>query len=210
MPFGNESNHQFDGATIRGSLAVANNQGGVAAVDYDRFACLVRNAVSVRNQGFYAETIQRAAAASASAGTTQVLYGMAIGLLAGDVVANMSVSQQTAGGTLTLVKLGLTSKAGVLLASSADVKANFGSTGVVTTAMSTPYTVLSDDIYYAAILGVGTTPPALLRGHAGINGFGAVGVGFPSAVTMASQSDLPATATWVASSSGIAYWVGIS
>lgn len=214
MPLGNESNHTMDGLTVRGGLALANNNGQIASVEYDRFASMARVAVLQRGQGFLAETSPRGAGAfSSTIAITQVLYGMPVGLLAGDIVSNLSIAIQVAGNTVTLAKLGLYSKIGTLLASSAESGASFASTGMKTLAMTTPYTVVTDDLYYTAFLAVSAvTMPTPIRtaGNAIASNNAGVGSGFPFQVVQTAQTDLPATATLVTSGSGISYWIGVS
>lgn len=211
MPLGNESNHSMDGLTVRGGLAVANNSGGIASVDFDRFAALARQAVVMRAQGYYAETYPRAASLVANGVTSGTLYAMAVGLIAGDVVANMTIGVSTLG-TMTLAKLGLYSKTGnTLLCSSADASVAFGSTGPKTLAMTTPYTVVADDIYYVGFLAVHTSLQCYRGSTSTVTTFsGGVGNGFAMQMAQGSQVDLPATATLAVSTSGISWWVAIS
>jgi hypothetical protein len=215
MPIGNESNHVMDGLTVRGGLGLTNNLGQVATVDYDRFACMARNAVAMRAQGYYAETYPRGAIAGSTVSVNGTIHFGAVGLLAGDVVTAVSVYVQTlaSGFSGTGVTLGLYTKSGALCASSADAQAAFGSTGMKTTAMTTPYTVPSDDLYYAAILSVASTPPVLLRGSSGISGGGWLAVS-PSVYggfgTDTSEAALGAQQTISFSGLAISYWMAIS
>ncbi len=163
-------------------------------------------------QGYFAETYQRPSNQSGSLAATQLLYGMAVGLLAGDVVTNMTVPVQTAGASVTLAKVALYSKTGTLLASSADASASFNSTGLKTVAMSSAYTVPTDDLYYAAFLAVSTvTMPTILRGMGSVTAAcaGGIGSGSPVQVVQTGQADLPSPATFVVGS-GNTVWIGLS
>lgn len=169
--------------------------------------------------GFYAETYPTLAGQGVSTTGTQRVYGVAIGLLAGDVVSNLSVRLITSGNTVTLAKLGLYSKAGVLLASTADMSTQMNAAAGLKTApvalvSGQPFTVPADDLYYAAFLAVsGVTMPSLGR----VSAFGAdaltapVGSGSLAVVTQTGQTDLPAQATFTAGGgSAIVVWIGVS
>lgn len=214
MPLGNESNHTMDGLTVRGGLAVADNAGNLASADYARFAMSAREAVLRRALGCYAETQPRTVLTGGSTVTVSgTIYGVAVGLLAGDVVSNISclVGTLASGFSGAGLRLALYSRAGVLLASSVDTQATFGSTGVKTTAMTTPYTVTTDDAYYASIISIASVPPALFRGHAsGSANTAAVGAGIPLAVVQTAQTDLTSPATFTATTNSISVWFGIS
>lgn len=165
-------------------------------------------------QGYYAETFPRQAPASAAAGATGVAYFMAVGLLAGDVVSNLTVDCGTVGGTMTLVKVGLYDKLGNRLCVSAESSASFASTGTKTLPMilqsnGTPFVVPTDDLYFCAFLGVATTVPALSRGVglAAGQGPGAVGV----RAVQGSQTDLQASHTLAYNSgTAVTMWMGVS
>lgn len=193
---GNESSHIFDGVTVRGGLAL---EGGGGSTYLSRFAAArtARDAALYAALNLLVETFPYNTAANQTAVTgTQAVMFAPVGFLAGDVITNIVTKVHVAGNTLTLQKFGIYSKAGVLLASTADVKANFLTTGIISSALTAPYTILADDGYYLAVLSVGTTTPTLLRtvGQTTVAGSiagGSVGYGG----TQASQSDLPAAAT---------------
>lgn len=213
MPVGNESSHIFDGVTVRGGLAVTDSLGS-ASVDYTRFAMGAREAILRRALGCYAETQPRTVLTGGSTLTVSgTIYGVAVGLLAGDVVSNLSVMVGTlaSGFSGAGLRLGLYSKTGVQLAASVDSQASFGATGVKTIAMATPYLVVTDDAYYCAIITIATTPPVLFRGFASGNAnTAAVGSGIPPAVVQTAQTDLTSPATFTATTNSISVWFGVS
>lgn len=123
-----------------------------------------------------------------------VYFGL-IPLRAGTVVTNIVTQVQTAGSGLTLVRLGLYSKAGVRLAQTADAAAAFASIGNKVTALTAPLVVPAEDGYYIAIIATGTTPPNLREGLAEADLYTAIGSGVRRFAIQAGQTDLPATAT---------------
>lgn len=161
--------------------------------------------------GYFAETSPRDNAVSASPCTAGVIHCTGIGLLAGDTVSNIVVLNNVAGVTLGLTKVGIYSKAGTLLASSADINASLLATGAKVLPLTAPFVAPTDDLYYIGILVVSAgTMIQPLRGHAAINAAGAIGTSSVKNVQQTGQTDLPATATLVASSASIAFWFGVS
>lgn len=215
MAIGNESNHVIEGLSVNGAFGVANpsNAAQIASVDYSRMATLVRTTVAMRTLGYYAETFPQNATANSSALATGILYTTSIGLLAGDVVTNINIRVATAGSSLTLFKVALLDKNGNRLAVSADQQsAGAVAVGQKQIAMTTPYTVVADDLYYVAMLSVGTTGPAVVR---------ALSVGTESKVTGSSyancgfvnaQADIAATNTIVTTGATVMLqlWAAIS
>lgn len=198
MAIGPETNHVIDGLTVTGALAVGNSSGGVAAVDYNRFASLARTTVAMKTLGYYAETYPKQASANTSALATGILYATSIGLLAGDVVTNLLFEVNTAGGTLTLFKVALLDKAGNRLAVSADLQAaGVVATGPKSIAMTTPYTIPADDLYYVAALSVGTTGPSISRGLSKAISSIMPGASYGAIAFVSGQTDIQATNTLV-------------
>lgn len=158
--------------------------------------------------GVFAETFDRRNANAVIGLVTQRMLLGIVPLRAGDVVTNVLSLVTTAGSSLTLVKFGLYSSAAALLASTADVKADFAGTGEKTAALSSPYTVTANGVYYLAVLGVGTTPPTLAGFTLNSGTQEAVGDGVRLSGQQVSQSDLPSTATIAAT--GTLAWLGVS
>jgi hypothetical protein len=122
--------------------------------------------------------------------TDGTIYFMAVGLVAGDVVSNITVYVST-GGTATSTSLvGLYSKAGVRLAQSADQASAWNTIGKYTVAMTAPFTVTVSDGYFVAILAkTGTTMPTMFRGSPGAAGFNdVIGSGMGVAGTQTAQT----------------------
>ena len=200
--------HLIDNLVVRGPLTLANygnNRTTVLTADSaDARSQVLRSAL-----GYYAETHPRTGLVNNSIQVSGTIYAVAIGLLAGDVVTNIICSCNTAGATLTLVKLGIYDAAGTLIGVTTDVKAAFASTGAIASQLSTPLTITRTDGYYAAMITTGTTPPTLDRSATAAAAVGAAPGGMRLSSTMASQTDLVANATFGAASP-IAYWFGVS
>lgn len=171
-----------------------------------------RGQVAQTARGVIAETFPVFAANGTAAPASGDVRGSLVGLRAGDVVANITMNVNTIGATLTHAQFALYKKDGTLLANSADSTASFtGAAGNVTLAMATPYTVPADDGYYVALFTSGTTPPTMRTGTSGTALFSAIGSGAAAGVNFASQSSLPSTATFSASSAASsALWAAIS
>lgn len=167
--------------------------------------------------GYFAETSDLPCAAATALAATQTVYGMAVGLLGGDVVTNMTVGLQTIGVSVTLMKVGIYTKTGTLLASSADQSSVMnGTTGFKTITLTNqangqPLTIPSDDLYYAALLAVGAgTQPTLLQPKGALNTFQAINSASSQTVVQTGQTDLPASATFTATSAGRTFWIALS
>jgi len=212
MPLGNEGSHVFDGLTVRGGLAVADMAGNVAAVDYNRFSAATRAALMQKAQGYFAETLPRAAAQNATVHVSGTIYGSLIGLLAGDIVTNVSCAVITLGSGYSGAghRFALYSKTGTLLASTGDVSSTMGSTGTKTIAFTTPYTVTTDDVYYVASIAIATTPVTLTRGSGNSAATQAVTGGIATQVNQTGQTDLTNPATLAVSGSSFNHWFALS
>ena len=174
-----------------------------------------RAGIMLSGQGLISQNYDRLAALG-SGGFVAVggtIYGVAIPLLAGDVVSNLSVMVTTAGSGVTASLLGLYDTAGTRLAVSADQGTAWQSTGLKTVAMTTPYAVPATGLYYGAIIATAsTTVPAFHRAatNASIAINVAVGSGINPIVFMTGQTELVASATFSAGVGGVCYWVGVS
>lgn len=148
-------------------------------------------------EGLLAMSMDRLAVPGFSVLVTQAAYFVPVPLFAGDIISSIVVWVNGAGSGLTLVKVGLYNSTGTLLASSADNKANFTSSGVfVATSLSSAYTITADGEYYLSILSVGTGPPGLAR-QTGNNSFysNAYSTGMLASGAQTGQADLPSPAT---------------
>lgn len=171
-----------------------------------------RERLRMTGQGVFFQTFERSVASLATTTVDGVAYFILVGLLTGDVITNISTIITAGGTTMTLSKVGIYDKTGVRLASSADQTTAWQTAGLKTTALSVPYTVLTDDVYYLAIISKGTAVPTFL---AGVNSTVAIsqGVGSGAAAlgVQTAQTDLPAPATISTSASNIkSFWMGLS
>jgi hypothetical protein len=182
-----------------------NSSGALVAGSVDR------EDLVLRGQGYvaYGPTNMGAISASSAVASGTAEF-TAVGLHAGEIVTNVTCVMLTNGATLSLVKVGLYDKTGTRLAISADNSASFtsGAPKLITTALTAPYTVLADDLYYLAIIAVGTTGPTLGRGNGTFDAPKLGGTSPAIAARQAGQTDLPSSATYTAQ--GPAYWLGAS
>jgi hypothetical protein len=174
-----------------------------SSVSFDRFQ------IFTTGQGLIAQNFDRQLANATQIMADGTVYFMLVGLGAGDVVSNISVNVTTIGITPTVSKVGLYSKDGTRLASSAELGAVWTTaTGTKTSALATPWTVLADDVYYVALICKAGTLPTLHRAVS-TNTFTGIGSApFPIG-TQATQTDLPTPAT-ITVGTAFAFWVGIS
>ncbi len=128
-------------------------------------------------------------------------YFYAISLFSGQVVTRIAIGIQTAGLGTSLSKVGLYSAAGSRLAISADQGAAWDSLGLKVITLVAPYTVVTDGLYYVAIIAKTATtmptPDALSNNTNAtqpqtgpFNGGSVLQLG-----TQTAQTDLPTTAT---------------
>lgn len=167
-----------------------------------------RAGLVARAEGLITQNFDRSASANSTAlvsGT--IIFGL-VGLFAGDVVTNVVIGVDGAGSGLTLSKCALYSKTGTRLAVSADQGTAWQSTGIMVTPMGTPFPVVTTDVYYAAVLAIGT-PPSLSRSANSVSSGTQIGTGLRSVAALGAQSDMPASAT-VVNGGGLGPWFGIS
>lgn len=177
-----------------------------------------RQRILTEGLGYFAETYPQNAHVGSSIAVDGTVYGMAVGLLAGDVVTSLSMRIQTAGTGTSLAKMGVYTKSGSLLAATADLSSTFNSQGVKTGTLALqsngqPLTIPTDDVYYLAFIAkTATTMPTPIRGAQNFAAVAtaAVGSGVAAAVTQSGQTDLPSSATLAASAASFGYWIGVS
>jgi hypothetical protein len=127
-------------------------------------AVTANNAVQKSLNGTAVTNIDRSAVVgNTSALTTAVMTSVALPLVAGQVVTNLTfVSATTATNTPTNWWFALYSPAGALLRQTADQTSTaWGANTVMTKALATTYTVPTTGVYYAAVMVKATTPPTL-------------------------------------------------
>lgn len=163
-------------------------------------------------QGYFAENYQRDAANASATTTTGTVFFMGLGLAAGDVVTNIVTMCAGIGSGFSGIgmKVGVYSKAAALLAQSGDVSGQVASTGAKSLPLSAPYTVLTTDAYYLAILAITSSAPTLNRSNQNLVGLGPFSGGTLNVQgVQTGQTDLPATAT-ISTVSTFGFWVGAS
>lgn len=172
---------RFAGATASGAPASGSFLVGDFVIDQTGsvYICIVagtpgtwtaagKSRADIKNKaaGYIAETcdlgsLRDVPGTVATSGSTSASL---VGLRAGDVITSMTYYCITSAGTgLTLVKMGIATKAGVVLATTADFHASLA-TGINTVALTTPLTITADDGYFFCFTSVGTTGPTLVRG----------------------------------------------
>lgn len=158
-------------------------------------------------ENMQAENFDRILGRDATAMVTQTAYFMRVPLKAGQVISNIDMIVTAAGSGLTLSKVGIYKKDGTQLASSADQGTAWQSVGLKVNALSSSFTVPSDDVYFFCLIAIGTTPPTVLSSGAVGNKNAASSGGVIPYGTMLTQTDLPSPAT-ISTSSGVPFWVG--
>ena len=177
----------------------------------------LRAGLVTRGQGLIAETIPRNLANNSTtvATSTAAIY-IAVPLLAGDLISNLSVIIGQAGVAVTASKLGLYDSAGNLLAITADQGVAWESTGLKTAPVLVPFTVLTSGMYYVAEFHVAGTSPGFVRGVSWTSAAAAlflvpVGGGLRPAGVQTGLADLPAVANVAGGGDDVVMiWVGLS
>lgn len=169
--------------------------------------------------GFEVETFPLAAASSTAILTTGgSVFGVALNVRRTFTASNLVASITTAGATLTAnSNWGLLfNSAGTLIGQSADQSTAWTSTGLITmalTAKSTGSLTLAPGLYWAAVVGTGTTLPVFAKSGAPVSLYNAgvsaalsrTGV-LATSVTTAPGNITPSSIT---QSTGLPYWFGL-
>lgn len=144
---------------------------------------------------------------TAQALTSGVARYSALPLVRGSVIRNLFFLVSVNAGTVTTIKAGLYTKAGVQVAVSDNAATAFDTDDAYASiALNAAYTVPTTGTYLAAVLSVATTA-GTLGAVAGIAGKGtAIGSGAVIAGTESSLTDLNATATITTATAPL--WVG--
>lgn len=166
-----------------------------------------RDQIKRTADGLISESYPRQVLSAAVTPTSGTVYLTPIGLRAGDVVTNVVVVCNTAGASITTIKLGLYTEAGARLAVSADQSASWG-TGYRSVALASQYKATADGIVFGAFIAVAGTTPNMGAVAAFSNARGAIGSGPRGAANVASQTDLPDPLTFAAGD--ICVWFGVN
>ena len=160
-------------------------------------------------RGLIAETSCPNANIGGVAMTDGLIHFMGIDLFAGMRLTGAGIVVMTAGVAVTLSKVGLYTKGGTLLASSADQGTAWQTIGTYTIPFTAVYVVPATDMYYAAVIAKGGTVPGLLRTGQSMNTAGSVNSGSQPFGMQTGQTDLVTPATIVVGSgSPVAPWIG--
>lgn len=196
-----------DSVLIAGSLGVTGYKATASTVPTDippgtAFTTTVgtlarRERARIRALGMRGETFPRHHSPNAFVQTAGDQRAVLIGLNAGDTIGGIYAGL-TSAATVTLVKMGIWDSAGVLLASTADVSANFGSgmSGSLRGgSLATPWVAPATGAYYIGMVTVGTTGPTILRAaSSGLTNFpgAAFNGGLPESISVSGQTDIAA------------------
>lgn len=171
----------------------------------------VRASAIAVGSGLIAENQDRRQVNGGTTLTSGRVYFNSIGLIAGETITDicMGISSAAAPGN-TMSRLGLYSKAGVLLAQTANLGAAWDTQGMKFAALTSPYLVLTTDLYYIALIQVNAgAPPAPFR-LVGSTVQIPLMTGLPFITgEMSAQTDLPANATIVANANIVTMWFGV-
>lgn len=162
--------------------------------------------------GLVSQTFDRFAASGGTADIDGQVDFTSIGLIAGDIVTNITIAIVVAGVGTTLSKVGLYDSAGNRLALSADQGSVWNTIGLYTIPMITPYQVTASGLYYIAMVAkTGATMPGKARSGMVFPATTGLAIGASAKICglMAGQTDLPASATIVAGTSR-PQWAGVS
>lgn len=168
-----------------------------------------REQVARTAAGVIVEQFSPLAATSATAPTTQTVYGMLHGLLAGDVITGVLMRNAVAAaGTLpTTVRFGLADSTGKILVLSGNdnALAKWG-LGANPHAFTAPYTIPVDGAYFTCFVVNGTwgttQPTPILSSNGGAAAMTAFGAKTPPTFQLTGQTDLPAVDSSVVITTG--------
>jgi hypothetical protein len=170
--------------TITPGVALTTKVGSISKRDRIRLSAL----------GMKGETFSRYRVSAGFGFPTGDMRAVLVGLCAGDQIIAIYAGMTQANASITLVKFGVWSPTGTLLASSADLSANFLSgSGIRGGALSAPWVAPADGGYYIGMVLAGTGSPTVLKdASSGLSNFPAAAFnsGVPEAISASSQSDI--------------------
>lgn len=167
------------------------------------YSQILTEGVGLKGENFYRGAVGSVSQTFAN----QTVYYTLLPLRAGDIVTNMYFVCNGVVQTITTNKMGLYTTASSRVAISANNTTNLATGPTPAFVLTSPYTVPTTGVYYAALLVDATTPGAFVRGASITTVVPAVAGGPFLSGTQTGQADLPATATISSSGGGLA-WVG--
>lgn len=210
-----------DSVLIAGSLGVTGYRSSASIVSSDippgtAFTTTVgtlarRERARLRGLGMRGETYPRHLSSNAFVHAAGDQRAVLVGLNAGDTISGIYAGL-TSAGTVTLVKMGVWGSNGTLLASTADVSANFGS-GMASAlrggAFFTPWVAPATGVYYVGMVAVGSLGPTILRApSSGLTNFpgGSFNGGSPESISVSGKTDIGSFETSGGGSSTVPYF----
>jgi hypothetical protein len=178
--------------------------GGLPDYNYTRRDLLARG------EGLISQNFDRMTSSNTSVLISGTVYYMLVPLYAGEIVTNVLIGVDSAGTLQTLGKVALYSKTGTQLAVSADQgNAWSAATGIYSVAMGTPFTILTTDVYYCAVLSVAGAGPGLSRSANSLSSAIAAPGGVRPCASQSGQADMPGSATFTAGPNFVP-WIAVS
>jgi hypothetical protein len=169
-----------------------------------------QDGILLAGRGIVAETFDQALASALLIPASQALRATGIPLSAGQVVTSMAVCVSTAGTALTHAWLLLYNPAQGLVAQSADTPASFAAAGIVVLPMTSPFTVPTSGVYYAAWLGaIGTTMPTFAATAGQVGTAAAIGAGQIRGGAQLGQAAPPNPATITSAGFNTMLWYAV-
>jgi hypothetical protein len=214
------------GAPVSGTFVVGDfiiDQSGqvyicVTAGTPGTWACATksRERIGLASQGVLSDNGPHINYTGATAPTTQHVFGVLLGLHAGDPVTGIVLRNTTAaaGSLPTTARFGIADSTGKILALSGNLNALASwPAGPCQFPLTAPYTVLADGGYFACFVvngAWGTTQPTPVRGIASGSSQGALSGAVTPSFEWSGQTDLPAVNASLTLASGISvgYYMG--
>jgi len=162
--------------------------------------------------GMYATTFPLGGAPTATICIDGTIYLVGVYLASGDVVRKIHTSVTATGTGVSTALCGLYNTSLARLGITADLSAQYNTTGMTTGTLTTPYEVTVSGAYYLAFLAkTATTMPTLARGASATLGINAPINSKPVVVqTKAAQTTLTDPIATPSSSGTINVWFGVS
>jgi hypothetical protein len=177
----------------------------------------IRAQVFADAQGLISQTFSRHTLSFGNAALVSGnIYCTALALLAGDVVTSIVMLNDRSIAGLTRVELALLAADGTVLATTGDVKDDFGDPGVKVEPLLVPYNVAVSDLFYCAFHAHGEEVPVVAQsnwiGNTPAYSSFAIGAGRCLWAEMEAQTDMPSVVVLgpPVSIAPAAVWFGIA